>query len=484
MINVLSAVMDTANSIQLFFIEGAGGLNWIGQVVRWIIELFGSYVGLGIVVFTLVLKLVTLPLDIYSKAKMRKNSLKMEKMRPQLEKLQKQYQNDQQTYNMKMMELYKKNGYSMFGACLPMIVTLVIFFFVLGAFTSYSQYANVRVYNEMANSYSEAVVAFAPGEEAAEVSVSDPVPYIRDGSQVEDEEGNPVYQIRRTTTYSDGTSFVAYVEEQNYYTSVQAEIDDPSTVNWSSVETVSTYYIQTENIINSDDADVQAALAEIREAHAEDEQAWTDAMVAEEYIKQAGRDAAEKTYREENVGFLWVKNIWFPDTSFRHPVTNFDDFQSNANKINVELTEDFYNEITANLSAERSAANGYYVLIVISIGSMFLSQFIMAKSNKAQNELQTADGRGKKTQRVMMVVMPIIFGIFSFFYSAAFSIYMIVSNLFGIASSVLINLVIDSKFRKMEEQEIREKYNKRIPQSAAKRQNENNNDARKGGKKK
>ena len=115
---------------------------------------------------------------------------------------------------------------------------------------------------------------------------------------------------------------------------------------------------------------------------------------------------------------------------------------------------------------------------------MFLSQFIMAKSNKAQNELQTADGRGKKTQRVMMVVMPIIFGIFSFFYSAAFSIYMIVSNLFGIASSVLINLVIDSKFRKMEEQEIREKYNKRIPQSAAKRQNENNNDARKGGKKK
>ena len=208
MINVLSAVMDTANSIQLFFIEGAGGLNWIGQVVRWIIELFGSYVGLGIVVFTLVLKLVTLPLDIYSKAKMRKNSLKMEKMRPQLEKLQKQYQNDQQTYNMKMMELYKKNGYSMFGACLPMIVTLVIFFFVLGAFTSYSQYANVRVYNEMANSYSEAVVAFAPGEEAAEVSVSDPVPYIRDGSQVEDEEGNPVYQIRRTTTYADGTSFV------------------------------------------------------------------------------------------------------------------------------------------------------------------------------------------------------------------------------------------------------------------------------------
>ena len=66
---------------------------------------------------------------------MRKQSLKMEKMRPQLEKLQKQYANDQNTYNAKMMEMYKKNGYSMLGACLPMIVTLVIFMIVLGAFS-------------------------------------------------------------------------------------------------------------------------------------------------------------------------------------------------------------------------------------------------------------------------------------------------------------------------------------------------------------
>ena len=76
--------MVTSNSIELFFIEGAGGLNWIGQIVRWIIELFGSYVGLGIIVFTLVLKLITLPLDVYSKSKMPKNRFILKKMRPQL----------------------------------------------------------------------------------------------------------------------------------------------------------------------------------------------------------------------------------------------------------------------------------------------------------------------------------------------------------------------------------------------------------------
>ena len=146
----------------------------------------------------------------------------------------------------------------------------------------------------------------------------------------------------------------------------------------------------------------------------------------------------------------------------------------------MEITQDFYNEVSYNLAGEKSAANGYYILIVISIGSMFLSQFIMAKSNKAQNELQTADGRGKKTQRVMMIVMPLIFGAFSFMYSAAFSIYMITSNLFGILSTVLINLIIDAKFKKIEEREIQEKYNKRIPQGYRIQKEE----PREGGKKK
>ena len=37
MLNFLSA-MAANNAIELFFIQGAGGLNWLGQVVRWIIE--------------------------------------------------------------------------------------------------------------------------------------------------------------------------------------------------------------------------------------------------------------------------------------------------------------------------------------------------------------------------------------------------------------------------------------------------------------
>lgn len=54
------------------------GLNALGNLVKWIVEIVPN-VGLGIILFTLILKIITLPLDIYSKSSMRKNSLKMEK---------------------------------------------------------------------------------------------------------------------------------------------------------------------------------------------------------------------------------------------------------------------------------------------------------------------------------------------------------------------------------------------------------------------
>ena len=156
---MINALLDSA--IPLFTTDIAESLNFLGHIVEWIVTWL-PWTGVGIVLFTLILKTITLPLDAYSKISMRKNSLKMEKMRPQLEKLQKQYQNDQQTYNAKMMELYKKNGYSMLGACLPMIVTLVVFMIVLGAFSDYSRYANLDVYREMTQQYNSAILAYAP----------------------------------------------------------------------------------------------------------------------------------------------------------------------------------------------------------------------------------------------------------------------------------------------------------------------------------
>ena len=137
------------------------GLDWLGKFAQAIIEGVGA-IGFGIIVFTIVLKAITLPFDIYQRISMRKQNLVMRAMQPELEKLQKQYANDKNTYNQKMMELYKKNGYSMLGACLPMILSLVILIVAFQGFRTYSQYANLAMYEKMSRVYSEEIYKYAP----------------------------------------------------------------------------------------------------------------------------------------------------------------------------------------------------------------------------------------------------------------------------------------------------------------------------------
>ena len=467
---MINALLDSP--IALFTTDIAESLNFLGHIVEWIVTWL-PWTGVGIVLFTLILKTITLPLDAYSRVSMRKNSLRMEKMRPQLEKLQKQYQNDQQTYNAKMMELYKKNGYSMLGACLPMVVTLVVFMIVLGAFSDYSRYANLDVYREMTVQYNSAITAHMP-DIAPENLLSHS--YTAPGEA--DEEGYIAYN--REEWYGGEGALIEvvldrtlYLQEANLTEKQLDELDwyntDPEAgpVAQVAAQTTWTLTVQTEEVLSSADADIAAAVQAVRAQNA----GLSEDDTAAEAIRTLGRNAAEKSYRSYNSSFLWIKNIWVPDTSYRHPIEYDDVLESSG------LSEEAFNEVSYNLSAERSQANGYYILIIISIGSMFLSQFISARSQKAQSELQTADGSGKRTQRTMMIVMPIVFGVFSFFYSAGFSIYMIVSSLYSILSTLIINLIVDRKFQKVQEQEIQDKYNQRIPQAARKA-----NDVRKGGK--
>ena len=64
--------------------------EWICNIISAIIGFAGD-VGLGIILFTVILKIITLAPDIWSRASMKKNALKMEAMKEDLEKLQKQY---------------------------------------------------------------------------------------------------------------------------------------------------------------------------------------------------------------------------------------------------------------------------------------------------------------------------------------------------------------------------------------------------------
>ena len=51
-------------------------LDFIGKFIKWLVSIAGS-VGFGIILFSLILKLVTMPFDVYQRITMRKQNVKM-----------------------------------------------------------------------------------------------------------------------------------------------------------------------------------------------------------------------------------------------------------------------------------------------------------------------------------------------------------------------------------------------------------------------
>ena len=89
-------------------------------------DVIGDY-GLAIVVLTVVVKLCLYP--VY--AKQTKSTMKMTEFQPKIKEIQQKYANDKALMNEKLNELYKSEGASMYGGCLPMIVQMVV---IMGLF--------------------------------------------------------------------------------------------------------------------------------------------------------------------------------------------------------------------------------------------------------------------------------------------------------------------------------------------------------------
>ncbi len=121
--------------------------NWVYEGLKWLHEVVlggGSYFW-TIVIFTVVLKLVTLPTDI----RQRKSSQKMAALGPELEKLKKKYGNDPRKMQEMQSALYKKNNVSMFSSCLPLLITMPIFFAFFGAMRVWANDYAVRMVLEL-----------------------------------------------------------------------------------------------------------------------------------------------------------------------------------------------------------------------------------------------------------------------------------------------------------------------------------------------
>lgn len=100
--------------------------NIFGYILNFIYELIKNY-GLAIILFSILLKVLLLPLTI----KQQKTLKKSQKMQSELKVIQERYKNDPEKLNQEMMALYKRENMSPFSGCLSSIIQLIL---LLGMF--------------------------------------------------------------------------------------------------------------------------------------------------------------------------------------------------------------------------------------------------------------------------------------------------------------------------------------------------------------
>ena len=95
--------------------------NIFGYVLNFINNVVGNY-GLAIIFFTVLIKIIMLPLSIKQQKTMKKSA----KLQEQMKVLQFKYKNDPEKLNREMMDLYKKENMSPFSGCLSTIVQFIL----------------------------------------------------------------------------------------------------------------------------------------------------------------------------------------------------------------------------------------------------------------------------------------------------------------------------------------------------------------------
>ena len=154
--------------------------NIFGYALNIIYEIVKNY-GLAIILFSILLKLLLLPLTI----KQQKTLKKSQKLQVKLKEIQDKYSNNPEKLNQEMMDLYKRENMSPFSGCLSSILQIILLlamFYLVSKPLTYMK----KVDSEEINTYKEAIV-----QEQGENSISTTYPEISIIKYINQKQDNP-----------------------------------------------------------------------------------------------------------------------------------------------------------------------------------------------------------------------------------------------------------------------------------------------------
>lgn len=399
-----------------YFKYSENDLGGVGKLVRWLHRLMGAgNYGWAVVVFTVFLKLITLPLDIWQRISTRKSTLKMAKIQPLMEEIDKRYGANTQRANAEKQKLYKKQGYSMFSTCLPMIVTMVIFFVMFGGLQDYSRHSTVMSFRELSDTYLTSYYAQVEGDTSNEKW-----DYYWNGGDEQHPEWKGLSHYK--TLAGD------------------AEAKAKDYKNW-----VDQLYV---------------GIGDFRTAYGNE----VDALYSE-----APLDAVGQYYKNNHESWLWIDNVWQPDT-WAPIMVKYNEFSNSVKMDNFggDGGSEYYNMLRGAVLktggyGNNGTWNGLMLLPVLSIGLSFLNIFVsqlMDKKNRRSKDGEAAPKQNVQqaaTNKTMMIIMPLMMAFFGFMYTGAFAIYMVCNYTLSLLTTVAlrwpVEKIVEKSLQKSEQKD-------------------------------
>lgn len=123
--------------------------NIFGYLLNFLYNILNNY-GLAIIIFSILVKLLLLPLTIKQQKTMEKTS----KMQDEIKVLQFRYKNDQEKLNKEMMALYQRENMSPFSGCLSSIAQIVLIlavFYLVRSPLTYMKKVDPNIISEYTN---------------------------------------------------------------------------------------------------------------------------------------------------------------------------------------------------------------------------------------------------------------------------------------------------------------------------------------------
>jgi len=168
----------------------------------------------------------------------------------------------------------------------------------------------------------------------------------------------------------------------------------------------------------------------------------SEAELAE--LKAEANAKALAKYDETKTSFLWIENIWLPDTT-TNPVMKYDNFIEKSKISKDVITEEEYNLIMDDIKTNERSNNGIFALALLAAGINFLSTYVNGLISKRKAIKQGIDPKltANGANKIMTIVMPLIMGVFTLFYNSAFGLYIVSGALITLITSPLVTLFVD-----------------------------------------